>query len=138
MTTCVFVSRDLGDLLLNRVIANFFQPDERYALGIREPRWSQTAKEQARLHGDNAGIYFAQSQAAYKSGDGFEAKELSRLGKLELERKRVKDARARAEFEQKRVEEGQARERIFAGRSEIICCSRHIMMSLKRLDFSRC
>jgi hypothetical protein len=96
----------------------------RRALGIREPKRSQTAKDQARLHGENARIYFAQSQAAYKTRDGFEAKELSRLGKLELERRKVKEA--------------QAHEEIFTGASKIICCScRMMMMPLMHLDPSQ-
>ena len=44
-------------------------------------------RNQARQHGDKAHQYFAQSQAAYKAGDGGRAHELSEMGKAEMRKK---------------------------------------------------
>lgn len=53
---------------------------------------------QARQHGDRAGSYFNQSRTAYQMLDKSAASELSRLGKWELESKRLKEAQAGAQI----------------------------------------
>jgi hypothetical protein len=80
------------------IISIFYQASARSAIGIQEPSQYLSLRDQARLHGDNARIYFIQSQAAYRTSDGAGAKELSQLGKLELEQKQLKLIKAQDEI----------------------------------------